>query len=149
MRRIEMVLAVAAMMGMMLALMAGPALAQTDTLPPFGQGTPGGPQGPQTPTTNTATATPVVGKNCNGLSSSNFLKGPGPSLDTTLPPELLGQPLPGSAAQPVIFGGQPNFNGPATSGFAQSPQTPAGPGNNLSDFQQGKRDAAALCRAAR
>jgi hypothetical protein len=137
MRRIEMVLALAAAMAMMLALMAGPALAQTD-IPPPGPGTPGN---PQTPTTNTATPTPTVGKNCNGQAASNFLKGPGPSFSEVSPTgEPIGQPFPGSAAQPVTFGGQQNFNGPATSSLA--------PGQ-ISDIQQANRDAAALCRATR
>ncbi len=143
MRRILSLLAMAATMAMLLALTAAPALAQD--IPPPGDATPGN---PQTPTKNVSQPTPVVGKNCQGEAASNFLKGPGESFTGVDPATGEAQPFPGSAAQPVEFGGQPNFNGPATSGFAQSDTEPGG-GNPLSEFQQTNRETSAQCRAAR
>ena len=128
MRRILLLLAVAAMMAMMLALTVSPALAQTD-IPPPGPETPGN---PQTPTENPAAPTKEVGKNCNGQSASKFVKGPGGN--------------PGSAASPSPEFN--NFNGPFVSDLVRSDQTPGG-GNLLSEFQQSNREASGLCRATR
>jgi hypothetical protein len=143
MRRILSLLAMAATMAMMLALTAAPALAQD--IPPPGEETPGN---PQTPTENVSQPTPTVGKNCQGQAASNFLKGPGESFTGVDPATGEAQRFPGSAAQPVEFGGQPNFNGPATSGIAQSDTEP-GSGNPVSDFQQINRETSAQCRAVR
>ena len=133
MRRIKMVLAVAAMMAMLLALMAGPALAQTDTLPPFGiQGTPGKAHEQHAPPLTTLptagpTGAPQQAANCYG--QSQFTGFAGPSSVT---------PFPGSAAEPVQFGGQLNFSGPAHVQFLQTDTTP-GAGNPISNFQQDVR----------
>ena len=97
MRRIIMLLAIAAML---LAMSAPPALAQLELgdIPPPGDKEPGNAQPPKTEVIN---PTEQNGKNFIGESASNFVKGPGGN--------------PGSAAQPTTFGGEPSFNGPVTS----------------------------------
>ena len=97
MRRIIMLLAIAAML---LAMSAPPALAQLELgdIPPPGDKEPGNAQPPKTDVIN---PTEQKGKNFIGESASNFVKGPGGN--------------PGSAAQPTTFGGEPSFNGPVTS----------------------------------
>ena len=97
MRRIIMLLAIAAML---LAMSAPPALAQLELgdIPPPGDKEPGNAQPPKTDVTN---PTEQKGENFIGESASNFVKGPGGN--------------PGSAAQPTTFGGEPSFNGPVTS----------------------------------
>ena len=99
MRRIIMLLAIAAML---LAMSAPPALAQLELgdIPPPGDKEPGNAQPPKTDVTN---LTEQNGKNFIGESASNFVKGPGGN--------------PGSAAQPTTFGDppEPSFNGPVTS----------------------------------
>ena len=99
MRRIIMLLAIAAMM---LAMTAAPAFAQLELgdIPPPGDKEPGNAQPPKTDVTN---PTEQKGENFIGESASNFVKGPGGN--------------PGSAAQPTTFGdpAEPSFNGPVTS----------------------------------
>ena len=97
MRRIMMLVAVAAMM---LAMTAAPAFAQLELgdIPPPGDKEPGNAQPPKTDVIN---PTEQKGKNFIGESASNFVKGPGGN--------------PGSAAQPTTFGGEDAFNGPVTS----------------------------------
>src|SRR5215207_6246341 len=97
MRRIMMLVAVAAMM---LAMTAAPAFAQLELgdIPPPGDKEPGNAQPPKTDVIN---PTEQNGKNFIGESASNFVKGPGGN--------------PGSAAQPTTFGGEDAFNGPVTS----------------------------------
>jgi hypothetical protein len=129
MRRILSLLAMAAMMAMM-ALTAAPALAQD--LPPPGEETPGD---PQTPTENPAQPTEQQGENCYGAGASNFVKGPGGN--------------PGSAAEPTEFQGEPAFNGPVTSGAAQSEPEEFGfesdKPNAISAVQESNREASASC----
>ena len=128
MRRIKMVLAVAAMMAM-LALTTAPALAQVD-IPPPGDRTPqGNPQPRQTTLPAGPTGAPDQAQNCYG--QSQFTGFAGPST-----------PFPGSAAQPVQFGGQLNFSGPAHVQFLQTDTTPGSgeaAGNPISNFQQEAR----------
>ncbi len=117
MRRILSLLAIAAVMAMMLALMAGPALA--DAREPTFDG-PGNPQAPD-PEENPAVLTESAGKNCYGQLNSNNLKGPGGN--------------PGSLAEPTEFPeGTPNYTGHAVSTL---------PSGEISEFQQDFREDAA------
>ena len=112
MKRILLLLAVAALM---LALTAGPALADARE-PTFD-----GPGNPQTPDENPAAPTESAGKNCYGKLNSNNVKGPGGN--------------PGSLAEPTEFPeGTPNYTGHAVSTL---------PSGDISDFQQAFRDEAA------
>jgi hypothetical protein len=133
MRRILLLMAVAVMM---LAVSVSPALAQTTDIPPPGRDPAGD---PHTPDTNVANPTDLQGQNCYGQDASNFNKGPGPSLSPTSD-----EPFPGSAVEPVQFGGQENFNGPAHKQFVQTDEEPGG-GNPISDFQQTTREDLAAC----
>jgi hypothetical protein len=126
MRRILLLMAVAAMM---LALTAGPALADAPApgdVPVQGD--------PQTPTTNPATPTqttttaPDTG-NCYGADNSNTRKGPGPAPSG-------GLANPGSLAEPTTFNGQPDYTGHAVSTL---------PSGDIADFQLAYKDAFAAC----
>jgi hypothetical protein len=123
MRRKLSLMAVAAIM---LALIAGPVLAQgNENIPPPGENIPGKAEenAPQTNPDNFP-ETEQVGENCYGAAVRDFLAGPG-------------KENPGSAADPTTFEGRPAFNGPVTSGFAQQQQ--------VDEFQRASRDAFASC----
>ena len=113
MRRILLLLAVAAMMAALMGV-AGPAFAAARE-PTFD-----GPGNPQTPD-NTVDPTKSAGQNCYDKLSSNNVKGPGGN--------------PGSLADPTEFPeGVPNYTGHAVSTLD--------PGT-ISGFQQDFRDEAA------
>jgi hypothetical protein len=117
MRRILLLLVLAAMMAMALAVTAGPVLAA-----------------------DTPTQTPTVGQNCNGKSASDFVKGQG------------GYPYSSHDRDPNTD----SFNGPVTSGLAQSPPSDfdffdSTKPNAISAFQESLSDlkGAANCEQIR
>jgi hypothetical protein len=129
MRRMLLLMAVAATM---LALTAGPALAardKTGDLPPFKDQPPGNAQEAHATLSHTPNLTEQNGKNFIGQDASNSNKGIGGN--------------PGSAAEPTTFNGEPAFNGPVTSTIGTLPGTVFDPNttkpNVISAFQEFKR----------
>ena len=146
MKRLLLLLAVAAMM--LTVLTAGPAFAakEKEGLPPFGdkftdpdpndqepEPTPGNPQSPdKNPEKFPEDPTSDQGPARNFIGEDQRTGAAGP-----------GTPNPGSAAKPTTFDGEPAFNGPVTSTIGTLPGTVFDPDttkpNVISAFQEFKR----------
>ena len=122
MRRVLLLLAIAAMLAAMLAE-AGPvgAAAREPTLDGPGVADEHLPE-------DTVADTKPAGKNCYGQAASNHVSGAGGD--------------PGSVAVPTIFEGEPNYTGHAVSTLDDAAGVDPGsdPGDEISGFQQQSRD---------